>query len=91
MKLTAYRADDDEPWRIERLREVAVRCPRKVIALHDHKGTLSVNWLTPPSIEELTEVIQAWSFHYEYCLEHYVIGFPLSAEVSGPCPFEVAA
>jgi hypothetical protein len=33
ISLTAYRADDDEPWRIERLREVAVRCPRKVIGL----------------------------------------------------------
>jgi hypothetical protein len=89
VRLTAYRADDDEPWRIERLREVAVRCPKKVIGLHDHQGTLSVNWLTPPSIEDLTKVIQAWSFQYEYRLEHYVIGFALS-DVSGPCPLEAA-
>jgi len=90
IKISAYREPDGD----ERLAEVAKRCPAKVIALHDHKGMLSVNWLTTPTIGELTEVVQAWANHYEYCLEHYVCGVPLSApshtEGNYPNPFEVS-
>jgi hypothetical protein len=88
MMLTAYRSND-EPWRIDRLAEVAKSCPRKVIGLHDHKGNLSVNWLTTPNIEELTEVIQAWALKGEWSLEHYVVGLELWAPYSGVNPFEV--
>jgi hypothetical protein len=90
MMLTANRSDE-EPWRIVRLTEVAKSCPKKVIALHDHKGTLSVNWLTTPNIEELTEVVQAWALKGEWLLEHYVVGLALWAPYSCRCPFEVAA
>src|SRR6516165_2314675 len=55
----------DESWRIERLQQIARRCPKNVIGLHDHKGLLSVNWLTPPTIRELTEVVLAWASHNE--------------------------
>ena len=57
-ELTANRSDE-EPWRIERLREVAKECPPNVIGLHDHKGTLAVNWSSAPTIADLTAVVQA--------------------------------
>ena len=63
--LTAYRADE-EPHRIERLQEVAMRCPRLVIGLHDHKSCLSVNWSEPPMTAELIAVIDAWADQGEH-------------------------
>ena len=48
--LTAHR----EQSRIKRLEEVARRRPPNVLALHNHKGTLSVNWATMPTIANLT-------------------------------------
>jgi hypothetical protein len=89
IKLSAYCLPNGD----ERLAVVAKRCPAKVIALHDHKGTLSVNWLSTPTIGELTEVIQAWFLQNEIWLEHYVCGVPLWApsytESNYPNPFEV--
>ena len=66
--LTAHR----EQSRIKRLEEVAKRCPPNVLALHDHKGTLSVNWATMPTIADLTLVIQAWCDQNEYSIDHYL-------------------
>ena len=71
MKISAYRGDE-ETWRIERLEEVAKRCPSNVLALHDRKGNLSVNWATMPTIEDLTAVVQAWCDQNEYSIDHYL-------------------
>ena len=82
--LTAYRADE-EPHRIERLQEVAVRCPQLVIGLHDHKGCLSVNWSAPPMTTELIAVIDAWADQGEHDSNHYLRG-RLFVEDIGDCP-----
>jgi hypothetical protein len=85
MKLDCYRRD--ESWRIERLQEVARCCPKNVIGLHDHKGMLSVNWLTPPTIRELSLVVRAWTYQYEEAIDHYLVGAPFDVESSGYDPF----
>jgi hypothetical protein len=89
-KLTAYRSDE-EPWRIERLNEVAKECPPNVIGLHDHKGTLSVNWSSTPTIAELTAVVQAWCDQNEYSIDHWLNAAPLEVETMGYDPFEAKA
>jgi hypothetical protein len=77
----------DEGWRIERLQQVASRCPKNVIGLHDHKGLLSVNWLTPPTIRGLTEVVLAWASHNEREIDHYLVGAELDVQTEGLTPF----
>ena len=91
--LSANRADE-EPWRIDRLREVRDRLARaycnptpKLLALHDHKGTLSVNWLTPPRTEELGAVIKAWRAENEILSNHYICGALLIADEDGASPW----
>jgi hypothetical protein len=86
MHLTAHRSDE-EGWRIERLQEVAERCPKNVIGLHDHKGCLSVNWLTPPTIRELSLVVRAWAHQNEEQIDHYLVGAELDVEGMGYDPF----
>jgi hypothetical protein len=86
MQLGCYRRDT-ESWRIERLQEVARRCPKNVIGLHDHKVLLSVNWLTPPTIRELTEVVLAWASHNEREIDHYLVGAELDVQSIGYSPF----
>jgi hypothetical protein len=83
-------ANDDEPWRIDRLRKVARGCPRSVLALHDHKGTLFVNWSAPPKLRELTEVVQAWAAQNEVNIEHYVCGAEYDVESQFDNPYEAA-
>ena len=100
VKLTPDKVCDalTQAWDVEQLRDLAKRLSAHLntqrsagLGHPTHASTISGNGeATPPSIEELTEVIQAWSFQNEYCLEHYVIGFAIS-DCSGPCPFEVAA
>jgi hypothetical protein len=77
----------DESWRIERLQQIARRCPKNVIGLHDHKGLLSVNWLTPPTIRELTEVVLAWASQNEREIDHYLLGAELDVQTIGYDPF----
>jgi hypothetical protein len=89
-ELTANRSDE-EPWRIERLNEVAKECPPNVIGLHDHKGTLAVNWSTLPTIADLTAVVQAWSDQSEYSIDHYLNAAPLAVETMGYDPFVTEA
>jgi hypothetical protein len=88
-ELTANRSDE-EPWRIERLNEVAKECPPNVIGLHDHKGTLAVNWSSAPTIADLTAVVQAWCDQSEYSIDHYLNSEPLAVETMGYSPFAEA-
>jgi hypothetical protein len=90
IRLTAYR-EADEPARIKRLREVAADCPASVLALHDHKGTLAVNWLAPPSLREVTAVVQAWAAQDETGVDHFVCGMPYDVQAFARSPFEAAA
>jgi hypothetical protein len=85
--LSANRSDE-EPWRIERLEEVVKRfLPPNIIALRDHKGILSVDWSSLPTIEDLTAVVQAWCDQNEWLIDHYLNGEPLT-EVTGHSPWE---
>jgi hypothetical protein len=90
MKITAHRSDE-EPSRIERLNKVAKECPPSVIGLHDHKGTLSVNWSSTPTIAEVAAVVQAWCDQNEYSIDHYLNAEPLAVETMGYSPFAEAA
>jgi hypothetical protein len=66
---------DEEPWRIERLKEVAsVLGDLGILRLHDHEGTLSVHWLSRPKPEDLGRVREAWARQNELHSEHYVDG-----------------
>jgi hypothetical protein len=88
--ITANRSDE-EPWRIERLNKVTKRfMPRNVIALRDHKGILSVNWSSLPTIEDLTAVVQAWGYQNEWLIQHLLNDEPLT-DVIGHSPWEEAA
>jgi len=53
-------AQDEQPWRLERLRrveaELANEVRRKITRLHDHKGVLSVNWTERPNAQEISGV-----------------------------------
>lgn len=71
-QFTAYR-EDSEPWRLKRLHFVwgfAVALAdhdgngdfiKKVVGLHDHKGTLTVKWRTTPTAEEKKYLSVAWN------------------------------
>ena len=92
IQLSAYR--EDEHWRIDRLQAVAARLgrgwrdpSRKLIALHDCMGTLSVNWLTPPRSEELLAMIKAWEAENEILSNHYVCGLLLIADEDSSSPW----
>jgi hypothetical protein len=84
--LTAYR-EQDEPWRIERLKTVAQDCAGTVLALHDHKGTLSINWSAPPKINDLTAMVQAWALQGEWSINHYVCGAEIAIDCGDANPF----
>jgi hypothetical protein len=86
MKITA-KLGDEEPWRIERLSEVAKQCPPNVVGLHDHEGTLSVNWSSLPTIADLTLVVQAWCYQNEISLYHFLNEEPLDVETMRYNPF----
>jgi hypothetical protein len=96
MNLTAYRSDD-EPHRIERLellRRILENGPLidgQILALHDHKGCLSVNWAERPSTGELEFVIRAWWTLIESNSNHYVQGVPLVLDYEGSNPFDGSA
>ncbi|MDH2400145.1 hypothetical protein QCM77_09330 [Bradyrhizobium sp. SSUT18] len=89
-KITANR-QDEEPSRIDRLNRLAevllTKGVTKIIGLHDHKGTLYVNWSATPSTSELTTVISAWAAEYEPHSNHAVNGRPLVSDVGGDNPF----
>jgi hypothetical protein len=90
MKITANRSDE-EPDRITRLEEVrdalSAKGIRAVKALHDHKGTLYVDWSSTPSTEQLVIVIKIWEDLHEPHSNHVVNGRPLVWDVGGTNPF----
>jgi hypothetical protein len=90
MKITANRSDE-EPGRIDRLEEVrdelVAKGVRIVKALHDHKGTLYVDWASMPSTEQLATVIKIWDAQNEPHSNHTVNGKPLVWDVGGTNPF----
>ncbi|WP_445488539.1 hypothetical protein [Rhodopseudomonas sp. RCAM05734] len=91
MKITANRSDE-EPGRITRLEQVqdtiaAKKLRTAVLALHDHKGTLYVDWATIPRTEDLSAVLQIWSDQNEVHSNHSVKGQPLIWDVGGYNPF----
>jgi hypothetical protein len=73
---------------MERLLRVVQRVLRNnpdaagsILALHDHKGLLSVNWRTCPSTTALTAVVSAWEAESEYDTNHFVRAQPLLCDV----------
>jgi hypothetical protein len=54
-----------------------------ILSLHDHKGTLSVNWARPPTTLELLHVAKCWHCEKEWNAIHYVEG-ELFLEDDGP-------
>ena len=90
IKLTANR-QDEEHERISRLERVAeaVKEERltKTIALHDHKGTLYVNWSSRPSTQELLKIVAIWADEGEPHSNHAINGIPFLADVLGDNPF----
>jgi hypothetical protein len=95
--LTAYRGDI-ETWRIERLARVAERFKRHqerkkrdvgILALHDHKGVLFVNWASNPETQDIAAMFRVWRRENEYACNHYVGGDELLIDVpSGYSPFK---
>jgi hypothetical protein len=69
--ITAHRSDE-EPWRLDRLHEVAKDCPTNVIGLRDDEGILSVNWATLPTIGDISAVVRAWCWQSEHLIDHYL-------------------
>ena len=87
--LSAYR-EDEEPWRIERLRDELLPfiSSLPILALHDHKGCLSVNWAHCPTTIDLWLVISAWEQCNEYNSNHYVEGRVIIEDEDGPSTWE---
>jgi hypothetical protein len=55
--------EDEEPWRLARLRRVALAAlgqGLEVDALHDRKGCLSVCFRRRPTPTEIIQVVQLW-------------------------------
>ncbi len=86
--LTLLHHRKEETFRMERLRRVVQHILRhnpdaigSVLALHDYKGLLSVNWRTCPSTSALTTVVNAWAAEHEYDTNHFVRSQPLLGDV----------
>jgi hypothetical protein len=71
IEVTANRGDTDEPWRLVRLHKVlgyiaalsddiGYDVLARIAAVRDHKGDLTVTWLTSPSDPEKAIVAKAW-------------------------------
>ena len=56
--------------------------------MHDHKGTLHVNWTEAPRTEQLVEVVRLWRAQAEHQSSHYVNGKLLIADYESDNPFE---
>lgn len=87
--LSANRSNE-ESWRIERLGGVAAKIAARefpIVALHDHKGTLFVNWSKRPETSQLLAVMEIWSEESECLANHYLYGQPLCIDLYGDNPF----
>ena len=59
----------------------------KIISgLHDHKGTLFVNWTTLPSTTQLITTVDAWAAEGELSTNHFVKSKPLICDVNADWP-----
>jgi hypothetical protein len=74
----------DETFRMERLRRVVQHILRhnpdamgSILAMHDYKGLLSVNWRAYPSTSALTAVASAWGAEHEYDVNNFFLSQPL--------------
>jgi hypothetical protein len=82
--------NDYEDGRIERLEAVSAELIEKklpILAIHDHKGTLYVNWSKKPRTSQVVEVMDIWAKHAEYMANHYFNGAPFILDVFGDNPF----
>ena len=88
--ITANRSDE-EPERLTRLDRVFAGLRNKIrtdiLALHDHKGCMYVNWAKLPSTSDLAAAIAAWGLENEPMSNHAVKGRPLVWDVGGDNPF----
>jgi hypothetical protein len=73
--LSAYEA---APHGIQRLARVVAGCPSTTLelmqGLHDHKGTLTIDWRSLPSSSHRGIMVDLWAEQCEYCWEHLVDG-----------------
>ena len=86
INVSAYRGDSDEPYRIDRLNAmlgaIAALCDVEahdlrseigLMALHDHKGNLSVGWVDISfAYKYMGKVAYAWGLFGEVNSEHHV-------------------
>lgn len=94
--LTAYRMDE-EPQRMQRLVSVEsgiarARIATEVLALHDHKGVLFVNWASTPTTKDIIAIANIWQRRGGeglYEMNHYVRGRPLLRDVESHNPFDL--
>ena len=81
--------DKPEPFRLERLSRVVGHIMRGnhpgilgwILALHNHKGLLSVNWRTRPMPSAIAAVADAWAKEHEHISNHYVRSRPLLGDI----------
>jgi hypothetical protein len=80
-------AQDEQTWRMERLRrveaELANDVRRKITGLHDYKGVLFVNWTARPNIQETAGVMDVWGRHENDPVTYH---FELGVELIGAAP-----
>jgi hypothetical protein len=90
VKITANQSDE-EGWRIERLEEIRDLMLEKglknVLALHDHKGNLFIDWSEMPSTDNLVTATKIWTDKGEPHSNHSVRGRPLIWDMGGYNPF----
>ena len=89
IKLSAHHQEIEQS-RISRLRDLADECAKKdfpIGEMHDHKGTLHVNWTEAPRTEQLVEVVRLWRAQAEHQSSHYVNGKLLIADYESHNPF----
>jgi len=78
ISVSAYSAEV-EPWRITRLHQTLGYLGAKglgdtrIAAVHDHKGILTVTWLSTPHEREREAVKDAWGWQFEYEIEHKLL------------------
>jgi len=88
ISISAY--NDHETGRLERLGRVreAIEAKRlPVIAIHDHKGTLYVNWQERPTTTQVVDTMGMWTANAEYQVNHYVNGRELLVDIESHNPF----
>ena len=81
----------EEWWRFERLQDVIANIDhatrKHVLALHDHKGCLYVNFDQHPFTGDVLAVAMAWASQDQERINFYVQGNPLIWDTSGENPF----